>query len=155
MLNKETQLQKKICNYIKFRYPDVTFTADMSGAFLSSNPGAWQTKKLFKEMRSEPGIPDILIFQTTGKVSVLVETDDGKKENLIVFQYAGLFLEVKKESPYYKKRKTKDGKPILKKNEQIAQQAKVHDKLRQQGYVVRFVWELKQAKAVIDEYMGL
>jgi len=134
----EKQLHKQITDYIKIQYKNVVFTTDMSGVRLSKGQ-AFQASKL----RSETGIPDILIFQTGGKT--LVRNED-ENTNQVVFQFAGLFLEVKKKTPYKKNRE------ILKEH---TDQNNLHKKLQAQGYYTLFVWNFDDAKKIIDDYMKL
>jgi len=133
----EKQLHKQITDYLKYQYKKVIFTTDMSGIRLTQGQ-AVQTSKL----RSSAGIPDILIFQTGGKILIWNEDE---KINQVVFQFAGLFLEVKKETPY-----KKNGE-VLKKH---LHQAEIHKRLRKQGYYAIFVWSFDEAKKIIDDYLN-
>jgi len=119
---KEKDLHRQICNYLKWKYPDILFNVDLSGV----NVGAKKGKEL-KQLRSNKGFPDIHIMEARGK-------------------YHGLFLEIKKESPY-----KQDGK--LKKNKHIYEQAEVMNKLIRRGYSVKFAWEYEMATEIIDKYL--
>lgn len=146
----EAQLHERICEYLKATYPDVIFTTDMSGVKLT--PGlAMKMSKL----RSSKGIPDILIFKTTGRV---------KGENFDTFRYAGLFIEVKAACPYDKKGKLKPQwvykyKTITGKKCRVGKyahhaiQKQVHSLLEKEGYCAGFVWSFEQAKEIIDNYI--
>ena len=80
-----------------------------------------------KMQRSNRGFPDLMIFERN--------------------DYFGmLFLEFKKESPYLK-----NGK--LSTNKHIQEQNQVHEKLREKGYKVEFVWSLESAILIIENYI--
>ena len=136
---KEEILHKQITDYIKFQYPKVIFTTDMSGIKLPTGLAVKSSK-----LRSSRGIPDILIFQTAGKL--VIETI--KYKNQVVFQFAGLFLEVKSKTPFLK-----NGE--LSKNKHIQEQNEIHKRLRRQGYYTVFVWSFAQAKIIIDDYLKI
>lgn len=134
----EKQLHKQICDYLKLQYPKVLFNTDMSGIKLTIGQ-ATQAKKL----RSDNGFPDIIIYEP----------------RLIDNYSSGLFLEVKKETPY-----KKDGE--LKKMvryehinglkvpyDHLKQQNEMHIKLRKRGFKCEFVWFLDMAKEMIDNYL--
>lgn len=74
----EPELHKKICVYIKYKYPKVIFSTDLSGLRLTIG----QANKV-KLLRSGNGFPDLTIFE--------------KNET-----HNALFLELKKETPYKK-----------------------------------------------------
>ena len=109
--------------YIKNQYPKVLFNTDLSGVRLPYN----LAKKVSK-LRSNRGFPDIGIY----------ESKRG---------FSGLFLEVKKESPF-----RKDGE--LKTDKHIKEQSIMHDMLRIRNYQVHFVWDFDQAKVLIDYYLN-
>lgn len=120
----EKQLHKQICDYIKWQYPDVIFNTDMSGIKLTMGQAAQA-----KHLRSSRGFPDIVIYEPRGI-------------------YHGLFLEVKRETPF-----TKYGK--LKSNKHLEEQFKMLGKLYKKGYCCYFVWDFDRAKKHIDEYLNL
>jgi hypothetical protein len=125
----EKQLHSQICQYIKIQYQNIIFNTDLSGIKLSIG----QAKQL-KFLRSSKGIPDIVIYhpmqigQTT---------------------FYGLFLEVKKESPY---KKMKTGY-VIKENEHLREQKFIIDRLCELGYIACFVWSFDMAKNLIDNYL--
>jgi len=120
----EKQLHKQICIYIKAQYPNVIFNTDMSGIKLTMGQ-AIQAKLL----RSDNGFTDIQIFEPREKLH-------------------GLFIELKKETPY-----KKNGE--LKKSEHLLEQIKMHDKLKERGYCVHLCWTFEMTKKAIDEYLSL
>lgn len=116
----EEQLHKQICTYLKLK--GVLFNTDLSGIKMSIG----QARKI-KKLRSSRGFPDIVIYEPTQS-------------------YHGLFLEVKKESPY-----KKNGE--LKKNEHLQEQQYMIGELEMRGYKAYFVWDFDQAKKIIDNYL--
>lgn len=132
----EQQLHKQICDYLLLQYPKVLFNTDMSGVKLPKGLAVKASK-----LRSHKGMPDIQIFESSGKMVVKYDSID-----LVVFQFSGLFLEVKKETPY-----KKNGE--LKSDEHLKEQDNLHKLLRKQGYFVSFVWTFEMAKKIIDDYL--
>jgi len=123
MKKVEEKLQTAISNYIKLQYPDVIFTAESSGLKL---PIGLAVKA--KNHRNPPrGLPDILILQTNK-------------------HYKGLFLELKKETPYLKSGKLSNNKHIQEQNEVLT-------RLNGLGYLAFFVWSFDMAKVILDSYM--
>lgn len=118
----EKKLHEQICTYLKLQYPNVVFNTDLSGIKLTIG----QAKQL-KKVRSSKGFPDIFIYEPK-------------------FKYAGLFLEVKKESPF-----KKDGE--LKTDTHLKEQFYFHEKLHLKGYFGGFVWTFEGAKELIDKYL--
>ena len=119
----EKQIHKQITDFMKIQYPKLIFNTDSSGIKLSIGQ-ATQMKKL----RSSNGFPDITIYEPNK-------------------YFNGLFLEVKKETPY-----KKNG--TLKKNEHLQEQFEMHQELIKRGYFVLFVWTLKQAQNILKDYLN-
>ena len=119
----EEALHKQICEYIAWQYPDAIFNTDMSGVRLTIG----QAKKL-KKLRSSNKMPDIPIYEPRG-------------------QYCGLFIEVKKETPY-----TNSG--TLKRSEHLEAQEQMLINLTKRGYKAKFVWTFDMAKDLIDNYLN-
>jgi len=119
----EKKIHKQITDFIKIQYPKLIFNTDSSGIKLSIGQ-ATQMKKL----RSSNGFPDITIYEANK-------------------YFNGLFLEVKKETPY-----KKNG--TLKKNEHLQEQFEMHQELIKRGYFVQFVWTLKQAQNILKDYLN-
>ena len=121
----EQQEHIKICEYIKNTYPSVIFTSESSGIRLTINQA-----RTIKKMRSNSGLPDLMIF----------EPRKG---------YNGLFLEIKKEgTTIYKK----DGD--FRADEHIAKQKQVLINLRNRGYFAEFVVGFQDAKPILDFYFS-
>ena len=119
----EKSLHFQVCQYIRLQYPTVIFNTDLSGIRLTMGQ-AVQAKKL----RSSNGFPDLVIYE--------------KKHT-----WSALMIELKRE-----------GERILKKdmtpaNEHIYEQAQIHIRLRERGYLAQFAVGFKQAKELIDWYL--
>jgi len=123
MSEKEEHI--KICNYIKNNYPNAIFTSESSGIRLTINQA-----KTLKQMRSNAGLPDLMIFEPRRG-------------------YNGLFLEIKKEGTVIYK---KDGD--LRTDTHLAQQKQVLINLRNRGYFAEFVVGFDSAKPIIDFYFS-
>ena len=119
----EKQLHKTICKYIKLQYPKTIFITDGSGLRVSIG----EAKRL-KQLRSDNGIPDIIIFQPNKC-------------------FHALFIEVKAKSPF-----KKDGTLFADKHLQEQQDMKT--RLNNLGYYAEFVWSFNQATKIIDDYMN-
>tara|TARA_R110001592_G_scaffold90231_7_gene265438 strand:+ start:826 stop:1200 length:375 start_codon:yes stop_codon:yes gene_type:complete len=124
MSEKEEHI--KICEYIKGNYPNVIFTSESSGIRLSISQA-----KTLKKMRSNAGLPDLMIF----------EARKG---------YNGLFLEIKKIGTIIYK---KDGD--LRSDEHLIKQKQVLINLRNRGYLAEFVIGFENAKPIIDFYFSI
>lgn len=140
----EKQLHKQICDYLKAQYKDALFNTDLSGIKLTIGQA-----KQAKELRSESGFADIVIYETY-------------IDNLANFDgevYSALFLEVKKGTPYKKNGELKKMiryehvSGIKVPYDHLQRQNKMHIKLRYRGYKAEFVWSFLQAKGIIDEYL--
>lgn len=123
---EEDDAHATICRYIAINYPDVIFTSDASGLRLTVG-----LRKRFSRLKSETGIPDLLIFEPRGG-------------------YYGLMLEIKKadDNTVFSK---KDGK--LLNGQHIREQAVILDRLKHKGYATYFCIGSKMGIEIIDEYM--
>ena len=120
----ENEIHLRLCTYLKSRYPNVIFTTESSG--LRVTP--WQGRNL-ANVRSCSGLPDIWILEPRG-------------------EYKGLFLELKKLSPF-----KKNGE--LKKSDHLRKQYEVLSILCEKGYHAQFTTGLEESKACVDWYMTL
>ena len=121
---QEYQLQKQVCAYLNAQYPDVLYLSDTIASVRLTMPQAMRNKAIQKNGFK---CPDLLIL----------EPKNG---------YSGLFIELKKESPY-----KKDG--TLKKNEHVEGQEKSMQDLISKGYFCLFSWSFEQTKRIIDIYL--
>jgi len=118
----EKQLHKSICIYIKTFYPKVLFNSDLSGLRMT-----YGQAKDVKHLRSSNGFPDLVIYEP--------------KNN-----YAGLFIELKIETPY-----KKNGN--LKSNTHLQEQAEMLSELEKRGFKAVFGWSFDMVKDIIDNYL--
>jgi hypothetical protein len=123
-MKKEESLQIAVCNYLRLQYPDVIFTSEASGLKLTMG----QAVKM-KKMRSESGLPDLMIFKANSF-------------------FKGMFIELKNETPF-----KKDGK--LKKDEHLQEQWNIMQRLQAEGYAASFGVGFDSCKEMIDHYMAL
>ena len=121
---QEYQLQKQVCAYLNAQYPDVLYLSDTIASVRLTMPQAMRNKAIQKNGFK---CPDLLILEP-------------KKE------YSGMFIELKKDSPY-----KKDG--TLKKNKHLEYQEKSMQELRSKGYYCLFSWNFEQTKRIIDIYL--
>lgn len=126
MKKQEERLHENICQYIRMQYPDVIFTSDSSGVRLTIG----QAVKM-KKLRSEKGIPDLIILEPR-------------------VNYHGLILELKRENETVF---LKDGS--LSKDAHIQEQDKILTRLAKKGYLAIFVVGFDKAKHMINYYMNL
>lgn len=130
---KEASLHLAICVYMKTQYPKIIFISELSG----QNTNKMQSA-LNKKLRSSRAFPDIVIYEPRSA-------------------YYGLFIEVKKESPFRKDGELK--KQIIKNKktgevyDHLQEQFNMLEKLRFKGYQAEFVWNFEQAKELIDKYL--
>ena len=121
---QEYQLQKQVCAYLNAQYPDVLYLSDTIASVRLTMPQAMRNKAIQKNGFK---CPDLLILEP-------------KKE------YSGMFIELKKDSPY-----KKDG--TLKKNKHLEYQEKSMHELISKGYYCLFSWNFEQTKRIIDIYL--
>lgn len=121
----EERLQIQICTWLKFAYPRVIFTCDLSSGMGMTIGQAVKAQ----QMRSSKGLPDLFIAEPRGK-------------------YNGLFIEFKKEG-------TKIFKPdgSLYSNEHISNQYLILNQLQQKGYRAVFAVGLTDAMTKINTYL--
>lgn len=124
----EFELQKMVCRYLSMQYPTVLYMTDSIASCKLTQQQASRNKLVQK---AGFHCPDLIIFEKRG-------------------EWGGLFIELKAESPFYKKEPT-----VLKANEHIeAQQATIKE-LNAKGYKAMFAWDFDQIKAIIDDYLNL
>jgi len=125
-MKKEETLQLQVCNYLRLQYPNIVFSCDLASGMKLTVGQAVKAKK----MRSNRGMPDLMIFAPSAD-----------------HYYHGLFLELKAEgTTIYKK----DG--LLVADEHIREQAAVLDELRGLRYAAHFACGFEEAKRSIDFY---
>lgn len=122
----EYNLQKQICQYLRLQYPNILFFSDTVAQVRLTMPQAVRNKAIQKEGFK---MPDLVILEPKGN-------------------YAGLLIELKKESPLLK-----NGK--LSSDKHIQGQFKSINDLKSKGYFACFGWDFDGIKTIIDEYMNL
>jgi len=120
----EDELQEKVAEYIAKEYPSVMFDGNSKNFKLDKRQGA-----LAKRMGKRRGYPDLFIATAR----------HGKH---------GMYIELKREGERLKK---KDGEWA---DEHVAEQAKVHEQLRSEGYWADFVIGYEPAVTIIKWYLG-
>jgi len=127
MKHQEYILQKAVCRFLELQYPNVLFLSDTIGNVKLTEMQASRNKQIQKNGFK---CPDLIIL----------EPRKG---------YAGLLIELKKESPF-----KKDGVTLFK-NEHLEAQQKSIDHLISKGYLAFFKWEFDDIKELINWYMKL
>ena len=119
----EDRLQKSVCQYLSYKYPDVVFTSDLSGIKLSIGSAlkAKQTRCKYK-------IPDLLVLHPS-------------------VEFKAMFLELKstRDDLY-----TKDGK--MRDTDHLREQQTTLNKLARLGYYATFACGIDDAIKKIDWY---
>ena len=127
----EKTLHRQVCDYLRYQYPKVIFSSDLSGATkLTIGQG-----KALKNLRSGRGFPDLQIMEPRGK-------------------YHGLFIELKAEGTDLLKKKMVDayGYPMWS-TPHIREQHEMLEALEQRGYRAEFAIGFDDAKEIIDNYL--
>jgi len=123
-IESESELTIRICQYIKYQYPDVVFTTEQSGLKVTKGQAI-----ILSKTRSSSALPDLW----------LLEAKKG---------YHGACIELKREDVVLYK---KNGDLI--KNKHIAEQEEMQSKLRNKGYFCEFAVGYNDAKRLIDYYL--
>lgn len=126
IFNKEKDLQKIICEYLKKVYPNVIYRVDFAAGMRMSIGQAMQMKRL----QCTRAYPDIFIAEPRGG-------------------YAGLFIELKRDLRCVEK---KDGS--IKNDKHIIEQQEVLRKLNEKGYKAIFTFGYTNTIARINEYLN-
>ena len=123
----EYLLQKAVCQYIRYQYPNVLFMTDTIAAIKLTAIQGQRNKDVQKEGFK---CPDLIVLKPLGG-------------------YSGLMLELKLQSPYYAGQFKK-----LKKNKHVEEQSRYLSRLNGLGYYACFAWSLDMAIGIIDDYMN-
>jgi hypothetical protein len=138
----EFELQKQICRYLSLQHPKILFISDAtSGAKLTMQ----QAVRNGLIQKADFKIPDLQILEPNKN-------------------WQGLFLELKKESPYkktggLKKQLVTIYKTIAKKRvavgsyDHLELQEKSMELLREKGYLACFCWSFENAIEIIENYL--
>jgi len=125
MNHPEFELQKQICSYLEWQYPDVVFLSDTIANVKLTKAQASRNKQIQKR---EFKTPDLLIL----------EPRNG---------FAGLFIELKIESPFKLNGELKAGDHLKGQSISIS-------KLKAKGYSALFSWKFEMTKKIIDDYLN-
>lgn len=120
----EFALQKLVTEYLRLQYPNVLFLSDARAFLKLTIPQALRSKSVQKP---DFACPDLMVFEA--------------RKN-----FHGLFIELKKESPF-----KKDG--ALKKDVHLSAQQDAQDVLRVKGYCTSFEWDFDTIKTLLDWYL--
>ena len=153
-VDREHQLYEKIARYMQQEHPNVVYRFDIA-ADLKLTKG--QAAK-FKRLHPERGYPDLFIASMVFKMPTDKERHHYQEKYGFEMGFAnlmkdhlkcGLYLELKAEgnSPF-----KKDG--TLKKDEHLAEQQAMLEKLRKYGYEAKFATGFEEAKQIIDDYLS-
>jgi len=123
MKHSEYELQKSVCNYLNYQYPEVLYLSDTIASCKLSLPQAVRNKAIQKNGFK---CPDLIILKPMNP-------------------FNGLFIELKIDDIYGKKGKFKS-KHIEAQNDTIFE-------LNKLGYYACFAVGFDQAKRIIDEYL--
>lgn len=124
----EETLQIQCNDWINAKYPEfekLFFFNSFQGMKLNFG----QIAKAKKTGGLKKGLPDFIFLKNNGK-------------------YSGLFIELKKESPFLK-----DGKTLRADDGHLQLQQDVISQLLIEGHFACFVWSLEQFKKTVTDYM--
>lgn len=131
----EAELQIRVADYLRLRYPNVLFHSDFgSGIKLTIGQAAKQKR----QNGGRRAWPDMFVAYPT------LRCVDGSWNH----EYHGLFIELKKEGTRLRKRNGDWA------SDHIAEQAAVLERLEDAGYHAVFAVGFDEARKVIDEYLG-
>lgn len=122
----EFDLQKQVCAYLRAAYPSVLF---MSDTIASLKLTKMQAKRNSQIQKRGFKTPDVIVFEPRGN-------------------FAGLFIELKIESPY-----KLNGE--LKSDQHLREQAETIEDLKKRGYHASFQWEWDNIIKLINWYLKL
>jgi len=128
----EFQLQVAICDYLRIQYRHALFLSDTVASVRLTMPQAVRNKRV---QNPDFKCPDLLILEP--------KWNDHDASTIF-----GLFIELKKETPY-----KKDGITIkASQDDHLIKQWDSILKLRERGYYADWCWDFEQAKKLIDWY---
>lgn len=136
---REIDLQQQVADYIRLQYPGAIFHSDFGSGIKLTMGQAIKQKRLNGGRRSWP---DMFIAEQS------VRHEDVSDHKIYEWNYAGLFIELKREGTRIFK---KDGKLVS--DEHIREQFDMLMDLRARGYAAEFACGFDEAKKLIDDYM--
>ncbi len=124
----EEQLQIMCNDWMTVRYPELN-KIFFFNSFQGMRLAKWQIGTAKKTGGLKKGLPDFIFLKNNGK-------------------YSGLFIELKKESPYLK-----DNRTLKKDDGHLQLQADVIHLLIVEGHYASFCWSLNMFKEIVTKYM--
>jgi hypothetical protein len=135
MQHKEFELQKAVCKYLSFKYPNVLFLSDTVANLGLTDPQRQRNKSIQKDGFS---CPDLIILEPNEK-------------------YKGLLIELKIETPFKKNGELKS-QMVKPKNKpaynHLEHQQESITKLRLLGYYACFSWSYEMTIKIIENYLN-
>lgn len=119
----EYNLQVAVCRYLDVQYPKTLYLSDTVASVKLKIPQQMRNKAIQKNGFK---CPDLLILEPRGK-------------------YAGLFIELKVDSPFKKNGDLKAG-------DHLKGQQKTIEDLKAKGYYSCFSWGFERTREIIDNY---
>lgn len=126
MKHKEYELQRAVCKYLNYQYPNVFYLSD-TVANLSLTPAQQNRNKAIQKTGFH--CPDLLILEP----------------NRV---YKGLFIELKITTPY-----KRNGDIKASSKDHLKNQLETILKLNEKGYKSFFAWDFETIKKEIDKYL--
>jgi hypothetical protein len=126
MKHQEYHLQKAVCQYLNYQYPNVFYLSD-TVASLSLTPAQQKRNKAIQ--KSGFHCPDLLILEPNSV-------------------YKGLFIELKITTPY-----KRNGEIKASQKDHLKNQLETILKLNEKGYKSFFAWDFETIKKEIDKYL--
>ena len=126
MKHQEYNLQKSICQYLNWQYPDVFYLSDTI-ANLGLTPMQQNRNKAIQKKGFH--CPDLLILEPNNT-------------------YKGLFIELKTSTPY-----KRNGEIKASQKDHLKNQQETIIKLNEKGYKSFFAWEFETIIKEIDNYL--
>lgn len=123
----EFELQKSVCTWLDYQYPDVMYVSDTIASLKLTMPQQARNKAIQKKCFK---CPDLMIFEPNN-------------------EFNGLFIELKTECPF-----KKDGDIKASQNDHLLGQLKTIDDLNDRGYYACFSWSLEMTIKIINNYMN-
>jgi hypothetical protein len=135
MRHPEFELQKAVCKYLSFKFPNVLFLSDTVANLGLTDPQRQRNKSIQKDGFS---CPDLIILEPNEK-------------------YKGLFIELKKETPFKKNGELKS-QMVYPKNRpaynHLERQQESIIKLKGLGYYACFSWGYENTIKLIEKYLN-
>ena len=126
MKYEEYSLQKAVCKYLNYKYPEVYYLSDTIASLKLSIPQQARNKAIQK---FDFHCPDLLILEPNN-------------------EFKGLFIELKIANPY-----KRNGEIKASAKDHLINQEKTINKLNEKGYKSFFAWEFESIIKEIDKYL--